>query len=138
MPCIPRQKTRETQGVKATTQFDMLGDIAIFRPSGSISLEQAIDLIKSAIASARERAVRKLLIVLSGLDGFDSPGIAARHYMSRQWAGASAGIIHLAFVPKAHMIDPEKFGVMVAKNFGASADVFTSEADALAWLQAKA
>lgn len=123
--------------MKDAIPFEMIGDIAIFRPSGTVSLEQAIDLVKSAIAAARERGVRKLLIVLSGLDGFESPGIATRHYLSRQWAGASAGIIHLAFVPKAEMIDPEKFGVMVAKNFGASADVFTSEADALAWLQGK-
>jgi hypothetical protein len=116
----------------------MRGDIAIFRPSGRVSLEQAIELVKAAIASARERGVRKLLIAASELDGFESPGIGTRHYLSRQWAGPSAGMIHMALVPKADMIDPEKFGVMVAKNFGASADVFASEADALAWLRSKA
>jgi hypothetical protein len=38
------------------------------------------------------------------------------------------------FVAKAGMIDPQKLGVMVARNFGAIADAFTSEADAVAWL----
>jgi hypothetical protein len=120
-----------------TTQFDMRGDIAIFRPVGHVSLEQAIDLVKGAIASARTLGVTKLLVVATHLEGFESPGVGARHYMSREWAGASAGMIRIAFVPKAEMIDPEKFGVMVARNFGASADVFRSEAVALAWLQGK-
>ncbi|HSE12335.1 MAG TPA: hypothetical protein VLB69_06855 [Rudaea sp.] len=120
-----------------TAMFEMRDGIAVFRPSGHASLEQAIDLVKSAIGSARERGVRKLLILASGLEGFESPGIGARHYMARLWAGISAGMLHIAVVPKADMIDPEKFGVLVARNFGASVDVFSAEADAIEWLRSK-
>jgi hypothetical protein len=31
-------------------------------------------------------------------------------------------------------MDPQKPGVIVARNFGATADAFTSEADAISWL----
>jgi hypothetical protein len=123
--------------VNKATQFEMLDGIAIFRPSGHASLEQAISLVKSAIGAARDCGVRKLLIAASELEGFESPGIGARHYMARQWAGISAGMLHIAVVPRADMIDPEKFGILVARNFGASADVFASETDAIAWLRSK-
>jgi hypothetical protein len=117
-------------------RFEMIGDIAVFRPQASMSLDQAIWLVKSAIESARDRQIRKLVVVTSGLDGFASPSIASRHLLAREWAGATGGTVQIAVVAKPEMIDPQKFGVVVATNFGARANAFVEEADAIAWLRA--
>jgi hypothetical protein len=119
-----------------THRFEMIGDIAVFRPRASMPIEQAIWLIKSAIESAREQQVRKLLIVATGLDGFESPSFATRHMLAREWAGATGGAVQIAVVVKPEMIDPQRFGVVVARNFGAHANSFVSENEALDWLRA--
>jgi len=41
----------------------------------------------------------------------------------------------MAMVIRAEYIDPEKFGVTVARNSGLNTDVFAQEPEALAWLQ---
>jgi hypothetical protein len=69
--------------MSAAQGLDMIGDIAVFRPRASMSIEQAIGLVKSAIESAREQQIRKLLVVASGLEGFESPSIATRHMLAR-------------------------------------------------------
>jgi len=38
-------------------------------------------------------------------------------------------------VVRAEMIDPEKFGILVARNAGLDANVFADEAEALSWLK---
>jgi hypothetical protein len=40
-------------------------------------------------------------------------------------------------VARAEIIDPQKIGAMMAQNRGANGDVFTSEMDALAWLDTR-
>jgi hypothetical protein len=44
-------------------------------------------------------------------------------------------VVQLAMVIHAEMIDPEKFGILVARNSELNADVFSQETEALAWLQ---
>jgi hypothetical protein len=118
-----------------TVRFEIFGDIAVFRLGGHVVLERAIRSVSSAIESAKSQGMRKLMIVASDLEGTQSPGIGTRFSMSREWAVAAGGVVRMAVVAKPEMIDPHKVGVIVAKNFGASADVFVSEADAIAWLQ---
>ena len=115
--------------------FAIEGDIAVWRPRAMLSLERAIQLVKAMIGTARERGLRMLLVDLTGLDGFESPSVPARHQLAREWAEAAGGAMRIAFIAKAEMIDPQKFGVVVGRNFGAETDVFTSETDALAWLR---
>jgi hypothetical protein len=122
--------------MSAAQGLDMLGDIAVFRPRASMPIDQAIWLVKSAIESAREQHIRKLLVVASGLEGFESPSIATRHMLAREWAGAAGGAVQIAVVAKPEMIDPQKFGVVVAAKFGALTNAFVTEADAIAWLRA--
>jgi len=123
--------------MNAAQGFDMIDDIATFRPRASMSIDQAIWLVKSAIESAREQQIRKLLVVASDLEGFESPSIATRHMMVREWAGAAGGAVQVAVVAKPEMIDPQRFGVVVAAaQFGALTNVFTTDTDALAWLRA--
>jgi hypothetical protein len=122
--------------MSAVQGLDMVGDIAVFRPRASMPIDQAIWLVKSAIESAREQQIRKLLVVASGLEGFESPSIATRHMLAREWAGAAGGAVQIAVVAKPEMIDPQKFGVVVAAQFGALTNAFATEADAITWLRA--
>ena len=115
--------------------FEVLEDHAVFRPSGQVSLEQAVHLVTSAITYAREQELRKLMVVTTGLTGFDPPDIATRYFFVHEWARAAGGRVCVAMVARPEMIDPHKFGVTVAGNAGLTSEVFDSEEEARAWLQ---
>ena len=117
-------------------RYDIAGDHGYFRPVGTMSLEHAVERINEAIARAIQRGVDKLLIETRGLRGFDSPSVAERFWFMRKWADTSHGMLRLALVARPEMIDPGKFGVIVARNRGMISDVFTSEAEAAEWLGA--
>ena len=98
-------------------------------------LSDAVGLVTEAIVEARRQRLAGLLFVLSGLTGFRSPSIAARHAMVREWAAAAEGALRVAMVMPPEFIDPEGFGVVAARNFGLVGGGFVTEADAMAWLQ---
>ena len=115
--------------------FKIMGDHAEYRPTGDVSLSQAVQLVASALVFAREQHIGKLLVVTSGLTGFGPPLIADRYFFIKGWAEASGHIVRAALVARPEMIDYQKFGVTVAANNGFIADIFASEDEALAWLQ---
>ncbi len=92
-------------------------------------------LVTSAITYAREQELRKLMVVTTGLTGFDPPDITARYFFVHEWARAAGGRVFVVLVARPEMIDPQKFGVTVAGNAGLTGDVFESEEEARAWLQ---
>ncbi len=114
--------------------FELVGEHAVFRPSGEATLHQVVEMVASAITLAREQRVPKLLVVTTGLTGFQSPGVVERFFFIQDWAKAADGVVRMAVVASPQFIDPEKFGVTVARNIGFYADVFTSEEEALNWL----
>lgn len=107
---------------------------AYYRPTGEVTLTQATQLCDQAIAFARERRVPKLFINATGLSGFPSPTLPERYFLARQWAATGLGRVQLSLVVRREMIDPEKFGILVARNAGMNADVFCDEGEALDWL----
>lgn len=116
-------------------QLEILADHSIFRPTGQISLDAAVQLVTSAITFAREQHIRKLMVVTTGLTGFKPPDIVTRYFFIHEWARAAAARVCVAVVARPEMIDPHKFGIIVAANAGLISDVFESEEKALAWLQ---
>ncbi len=116
-------------------QFEMIGEIAVLRLTGEMSLDQASLAISTAITDANMQKFHKLLIVAAEVTGFDPPHLASRYFIVSDWAAAAGGLVQLAFVARPEMIDPQKFGVTLAKNLGTTANVFTNEKDALDWLQ---
>lgn len=108
---------------------------ALFRPVGAYTFPQAVQAVAEAIAQVRDEGIGKLLAVGSEIHGFDPPSVAERHQMVREWADVAQGRVAVALVMPAAFHDPEKFGVMAARNFGLVMDVFLSEEDALVWLQ---
>jgi hypothetical protein len=115
--------------------FEIKKDYTVFRPVGSVSLEQASHLVKSAIIKTRENCLHKLLADITGLTGFDSPSISARYSFVQDWSQAAGGVVRVAMVARKEMIDREKFGVIAAGNIGLTGDIFVSEDEALAWLK---
>lgn len=116
-------------------RLEQIDGIGIFRPVGSFRFQQAVALISKAIVHAGDKGIRKLLIVANGVTGFPPPSLSERHWMVREWVAASGGLLTVAVVVPEAFIDPEKFGVVAAANFGITAEAFTSEPDALQWLR---
>jgi hypothetical protein len=124
--------------VKASDQvngnIEVIGNCAYYRPVGKVTLEEAVGLLDQAIAQARDQRIPKLFINTKGLIGVRSPSLPERYFFVRQWAATGRGLVQLALTVHAEMIDPEKFGITVARNAGLIADVFSEEPEALAWL----
>jgi hypothetical protein len=115
--------------------FEILEDYAVFRPTGKVTLQRAVEMVTDAIAFAREHRIRKLLVNTLNLTGYEPPDLAMRYFFVQDWARAAGRHVRVALVTRPERIDPQKFGITVAANLGSIAEVFTSEEDALKWLE---
>lgn len=115
--------------------FEVMRDYAVFRPTGEISLERAMQLTAAAVAHAREQKIKKLMVDMTGLSGVRPPNISERYFYIREWAGAAQGQVSIAMVAEPTWIDYERIGATFAKNAGLCGMSFLSEEEALAWLQ---
>ena len=109
---------------------------ALYRPVGSVSFDEAVVLVRAGIAAARRNRVRNLLVNTTALTGFSSPQQFERFLAAVAWAEESMGGVHLAMVARTDMIHPQKFGVLVAANLGLVSNIFSTEVEARAWLDA--
>jgi stage II sporulation SpoAA-like protein len=121
-------------GMSVRENFEILEDYVVFRPSGKVTLERAIEMVMDAIAFAREHRIRKLLVNTSNLTGYEPPSLTARYFFVHNWARAARDV-RVALVTRPERIDPQRFGITVAANLGAIIEVFTSEEDALKWIE---
>jgi hypothetical protein len=121
--------------INVTGKMEVSGDCVHYRPVGKVTLEQGAELVDQAIVYARDRALPKLLINCTDLVGFPSPTLPQRYFMVRGWAQTAQGRVQVAMVARAEMIDPEKFGITVARNAGLTAEVYPTVPEAVAWLQ---
>jgi len=115
-------------------QRERAGDVAVVRltPAHTV-FDHAVDLVAECIRDLVAEGTRHLLID-ARQPAFPSPSLVERLRMVRQWAGAADGRVRIAMLAPAAYIDPERFGVVAAGNFGLAAQVFVHEDDALAWL----
>ena len=116
--------------------FIVEGRRGIYRPVGSVSFREAAALVRAAIAVARSKEADELLVDTTALTGFPSPDIFERYLAVVGWAEEARGGVRLAMVARAEMIDPQKFGVTVAANRWMMSNIFTTEGEARAWLDA--
>ena len=117
--------------------FVLEGARAVYRPVGSVSFDEVVALVRAAIAAARSNQARDLLVDATALTGFSSPDTFQRFLAVVEWAEEARGSVRLAMVARPEMIDPHKFGVTVAVNRGLVSNIFTTEGEARAWLDAK-
>jgi len=114
--------------------FETLAGRGLFRPHGSASAWQIADMITAALENCRAEQVRDILIDISSMHGFDSPGPAYRRWAVRRWAAMLAHRIPLAIVARREHICPQKTGLLIAAEEGLDAHICTTEAEALSWL----
>jgi hypothetical protein len=116
--------------------IELVDGMCCVRPHGDCSLVEAVELVQQAIGHCRDRNIAKLLFNARALTGVPIPGLVDRFLMVEEWAMAAQSMVTVALVVHAEYIHPQKFGVVVAADFGLTCDVHTSEADALGWLAA--
>lgn len=116
------------------SSLEAIDGIGHFRLSGAWRFPQAVQAIGAAIAKADRLGLSRMLIVTTEATGFDPPSMADRHAMVREWSQASMGHVAIAMVVPPAFIDPERFGVVAAGNFGMHGNVFSNESEAQAWL----
>jgi hypothetical protein len=107
---------------------------ATYRPVGKVSFDDVVALVRAAIAKARSCQAQDILIDTTGLVGFPSPDILERFLAVVDWANEANGGLRMVMVARAELIDPYRFGVVVAANRGLISNIFSDEAKAVAWL----
>ncbi len=115
------------------TSFEVAGEIAVFRMSGAHTLEEGVPQVTAAILRACELGVAKFLFEATQIE-LPVPGIGARHWFMTEWAKAARGRIRMAVVVRPEFIDPDRVGLIAARNCGMVGEVFDNEAAALTWL----
>lgn len=114
--------------------FELVAGRGVYRPVGSVTLKETIDLVSAAIAYSREQGIDNLMVNITALTGFAPPSLAERYFLIEQWAAVAGGKVRLAMVARAELIDPDKIGVLAAANRGLVGNIFVTENEALNWL----
>jgi hypothetical protein len=114
--------------------FTIAAGRGFYRPARTTTLDGTVALIAAAITHAREQGLTQLLIDTRELTGFDPPNTFQRYYLMNRWVEAANGQVQVAMILRPEMIDPENFGLRVAENRGFVTNSFTTEEDAIAWL----
>jgi hypothetical protein len=117
--------------------FEQAGSRGFYQPIARVTFEQAVELVADAMVTARELGLSDLLVNTTGLTGFSPPSVFARYAMANRWTQSAGAALRVAMVARAEVIDPQKIGVLMIQNRGGTGDVFTTEAEALAWLDAR-
>src|SRR5690349_7775881 len=123
-----------SESTNVSGRIEVVGDCAYYRPAGQLTLDAAIDLVDQTIACVRDQRIPKLLFNAKALVGFPSPSLPTRYFAGRRFAATGQGLVQLAMVIQAEHIDPQIFGIIVARNSVLNADVFADEKEALVWL----
>jgi hypothetical protein len=112
-------------------------NIVLVRYTGPHSLREGVATVTQSIAAAVARGAHGLIVDLRKIEGIEPPSVGTRHEFMRNWAGEAQGRVCLALVVRPEFIDPEKFAVIAAHNFGLTANVFETQAEALYWMRSE-
>jgi hypothetical protein len=122
--------------MESLAELTFFGTRAFYRPKGEVSTGELADMLTTTLAQARDAEVTDVLLNITALSGFESPGSAYRRWVARRWAKALGPDIRLALVARHEHICPEKTGLLIAAEEGVHAHICESEAEALIWLDA--
>jgi hypothetical protein len=123
----------------STPQFsERVGKRGFSRPTGQVTFEQGLELMADAIRWAREEQLRDILIDIRGFTLVGPLTTFMRYELGKRLAEVAGGLVRVAIIANASIIDPQKIAALVAQNRGMNVDVFASEADALKWLDTRA
>ena len=113
--------------------FELRGDVLHATVKGTFSLEEAVRLFRQLCDTAAEKKVSKILVNnlnvdgnVSTMDRYEFGGEMATQLKQRQMH------VRLAFVGRLPAMDG--FAAIVAQNRGIVTELFSTEKDALRWL----
>ena len=115
-------------------RFEIGEGHAIHRPEGNVSFHEAGEVLSQGIVYCRENGIRRLLLDTTKLSGFGPIGTAERFAIGETLARAAMAAVKVAMVVRPELLDPELFGITVARNRGLFSNAFPSESEALKWL----
>ncbi len=117
--------------------LELVGTRGFFRPVARVSFEQGAEMIVKAMKQARSLGLADLVVNVIGLTGFEPLKTFERYAMATKWVESAGAALRVAWVLKPELIDPQKIGLVMAQNRGASGEVFATETEALDWLDAR-
>jgi hypothetical protein len=100
--------------------------------SGPFNVDRILAVLGPAVEKARGSSHRRLLVDLSGVQGPLS--MADRYELGVRGAALAGNLRKIALFAPPELIDQDKFGIRVARNRGATADIFPTREEAVAWL----
>ena len=115
---------------------ERIGARAFYRPVLGARFHEALELCMTAVTWAREQGCADMLVNVHGIVGIENVTTFMRYEVAVAWAQA-AGSLRVALVVPDDLMDPQKFAMLMAHNRGVNGDVFTNEAEALQWLNAR-
>lgn len=115
--------------------FTMCDGYGHYCLAGKYAFADAVVKVDDVIAWCRENGHARLLVDIRELTGFPPPNTIQRFEFATRWAESAAGRVAISFLAPPGLIDTDKIGITMANNRGLRSDVFTDEADAIAWLK---
>jgi hypothetical protein len=115
---------------------ERIGQRVYYRPVLAANFQEALGLCTAAVEWARDQQCTDMLVNVYGISGIESLTTFMRYELAVKWA-QSAGSLRVALVVPETLMDPQKFAMLMAHNRGVNGDVFTNEAEALSWLNAR-
>jgi hypothetical protein len=118
-------------------RLELMDDVPVARLlSTQRVFDRAVERVAEFIRETVAKGQPHLLLDVRDA-AFQSPSVVDRMRMVRLWADAADGRLRMVVVARPEFIDPERFGVVAAANFGLTVQVFEREEDAFAWLRAE-
>jgi hypothetical protein len=116
-------------------KFELREEFLHCRASGEFSFEDACMVIQEVLAESAQRGALKVLVDCLRMGG--SPTMVERYAMSEFLASKVVELKRfprLAFLGKEPLVDPNRFGELVATNRGVQMKTVEQMEDALNWL----
>lgn len=113
--------------------FTIQGACAYFRPTGDMTWNSFVSLMAQAMAECRAAKVAKLLVDISGTTQAQLTA-TGRFEVATALAETWDRSIRFAVLSRPDQADKEHFAEVVARNRGLVCRGFTSEEEALTWL----
>ncbi len=129
--------------MKITLSFEMRQNYMFVKATGVFSVQDAIDTIPKALATADSFGATRILVDCLELTG--APSVADYYQYSKSVAAeflktsriSMKKVYRAAYVAKPPIFDEHLFIELVALNRGATVKLFENTTDAIAWLESQ-
>jgi hypothetical protein len=118
--------------VSIKIQVEHKGAYVLLHCRGTFTLESALEVFERALESAEREGVGAVLVDAREVGG--GPPSTTDRYELGKYIAEHGGGTRVAVVGSELLIDPARFGELVAVNRGAAGKAFTELTDAVAWL----